>query len=130
MIPSSRSSRASVTIAWAARRSGSRSVICDPTWMWSPTISSAVAAGEARRADLARRVAGDPELVGLQPGRDVRMAARVDVGIDPERHPGARLPFAREEIDPLELTLRFRIDGLDPEIDRLRQLRRRSCRRR
>ena len=31
--------------------------------------------------------------------------------------------LARERVDPLELALRLRVDGLDAEIDRLRQLR-------
>ena len=51
------------------------------------------------------------------------MAACVDVGIDAERDPGARLPLPRQAIDPLELALRFGVDGLDAEIDRLRELR-------
>ena len=58
------------------------------------------------------------------------MAARVDVGVDAQRDAGARLPLAREQVDALELPFRFGVDRLDAEIDRLRQLRRRSCRRR
>ena len=69
-----RSSRARSTSAVAARRSGSRSVICDPMWLCRPTISTP-ARPRARRAQLRDVVDRDAELVGLQAGRDVRMAA-------------------------------------------------------
>ena len=122
-IPSSRSSRASVTIACAARRSGSRSVICDPTCMCSPTISRP--SRRAARRQMSRDgVQGDAELVRLGPGRDVRMAAGVDVGVDPQRDARARLPLARQDVDALQLAFRLGVDRLDAEVDRLRQLRR------
>ena len=60
----------------------------------------------------------------------MRMAARIDVGIDAERDARARLPdLARESIDTIELALGLGIDGLDAEIDRLRQLAPVFCRR-
>ena len=58
------------------------------------------------------------------------MAARVDVGIDAQRDPGAGLPLAGERVDALELPFRLGVDRLDAEIDRLRELRGASCRRR
>ena len=109
------------TSASAARRSGSRSVICEPTCACRPTISSAVAAA-ARAADVARRRrAATPNLLVLRPGRDVRMAARVDVRVDAQRDAGARLPLARERVDALELAFRLDVDRLDAEVDRLRR---------
>src|SRR5215510_14182199 len=61
------------------------------------------------------------ELVRLEAGRDVRMAASVDVGIHPQRDTRARAPLPGESIDAIQLPFRFRIDRLDAEIDRLRQ---------
>ena len=91
--------------------------------MCRPTISSPSRRCEPRGRCRATASIGDAELVGLQPGRNVRVAARVDVRVDAQRDAGARLPLAREQVDPLELAFRFRVDGLDAEVDRLRQLR-------
>jgi hypothetical protein len=61
---------------------------------------------------------GDTELVRLESGGDVRMAARVDVGVDAQRH--ARLPLlaAGDGRDAIELAGRLGIDRADVARDR------------
>ena len=73
-------------------------------------------------ADVANRVHRDTEFVRIPAGRDVRVAAGIDVRIHPQRHARACLALARQQIDPLELPFRFGVYGFDAEIDRLRQL--------
>jgi hypothetical protein len=53
--------------------------------------------------DGRRLLQGDAELVGAEPGRDVRVAAGVDVGIDPQRHAGAPSEGPRGRRDAIEL---------------------------
>ena len=128
-IPSSRSSRASVTIASAARRSGSRfGDLRADVDVQADDLQSV--APDRAAADVAHGVQRDAELVGLRPGRNVRVAAGVDVGVHAQRDARARLPLARQEVDALELPFRLGVDRLDAEVDRLRELRRASCRRR
>ena len=98
------------------------SVICDPTWLCRPTISTPWQTASAPRELTRRRRCAMPNLLRLQPGGDVRMAARVDVRVHAQRDPRARLALARQRVDPLELALRLRVDRLDAEIDRLREL--------
>ena len=74
------------------------------------------------QAQVARLVDRDAELVGLEAGRNVRMAARVDVRVDADGDAGARLALARDRVDAFELALRLRVDRLDAEVDGLRQL--------
>ena len=94
-IPSSRSSRASATSAAAARRSGSRSVICEPTWTCRPTSSSAGRAATARGRSSRASSSGTPNLLILSPVEMCGWLLRVDVGVDAERDARARLPLAR-----------------------------------
>ena len=97
--PAPRKSAARVASACAARWSGSSSVICEPTWLCSPTISTPRAAVHAQ-AHRPRVLDRDPELVVLAAGRDVRVAAGVDVGVDPDarRGRGFRAPRAMASI--------------------------------
>ena len=74
-------------------------------------------------AQIARLGDRDAELVGLETGRDVGMAARVDVGIDADGDARPRLPLARDRVDAIELALRLGVDRLDAEVDGLGQLR-------
>ena len=72
--------RESATVS-AARASGSALVICDPMCTCSPTRRRSVRAATSRI--IARASSSDtPNLVAREPGRDVRMTAGVDVGID------------------------------------------------
>ena len=108
----------------AARRSGSRSVICEPTWMCRPTISSAVAA--ARRAGQISRAASMamPNLLVFRP---VEMCGWLRASMSGLTRSATRARVCRsrgEAIDAFELTFGLGIDGLDAQIDRLRQLRR------
>ena len=89
-----------------------------------------VARGRARGRCRATSSMAMPNLLALRPGGDVRMAPRVDVGVDAQRDARARLPLARQRVDALELACRLGVDGPDAEVDRLRQLGRASCRRR
>ena len=73
-------------------------------------------------AQVARFVDRHAELVGLEAGRNVRMAARVDIRVDADGDAGARLTLARDRVDPFELALRLRVDRLDAQVDGLRQL--------
>jgi hypothetical protein len=82
-------------------------------------------AGGKSPADVAHGIGGHTELVRLQPGRDMRVTARIDVGIDPQCHADAGAAFVRESIDAIQLPFRLGVDRPDAEIDRLRQLRRR-----
>jgi hypothetical protein len=70
--------------------------------------------GQLRRArERGARVAvGDAELVGAQPGRDVGMCLRVDVGIDAQADAGAPTRDARDLAQQLELA-----DALDVEAE-------------
>ncbi len=121
-IPSSRSSRASADerLGGAAQRIEVGDLRSD--------VGVQADDLEARRGATARRQMsrtasiGDAELVGLEPGRDVRMAPGVDVRVDAQRDARARLPLARQRVDPLDLAVRLGVDGPDAEIDRLRQL--------
>src|SRR5919108_1678182 len=72
-------------------------------------------------ANLPRFADRDTELVGPEPGRDVGMAPRIDIRIDAERDLCPRLPRARDRIDAVQLAVRFGIDGLDAQINRLFQ---------
>ena len=62
------------------------------------------------------------ELVAAHPGGDVRMAPGVDVGVHPQRHPGAAALADRLGVDALQLAARFGVDGLEAEGDRPRDL--------
>src|SRR5207237_10664818 len=53
------------------------------------------------------------------------MARRVDIRIDAQGNVHARLPLARDCVDPLDLSRGLRVDAADAEVDRLRELRRR-----
>ena len=123
-MPSSRSSRASVD----DRRRGAPERIEVGDLRADVGVEAddlePVGAREARGRCRATASIGDAELVGLQAGRDVRMAPRVDVGVHPQRDARARLPLARQHVDPLELPFRLGVDRPDAEVDRLRQLRR------
>ena len=68
--------------------------------------------------DRPRRADGHAELVGAQPGRNVRMAVGRNVRIDPERHPRDGLPCTSHGGDPVQLAGRFRVDRLDPQGNR------------
>ncbi len=122
-MPARRSSQASVASASAARWSGSRCVICDPTWLCSPTISDAAAVAHPE-AHLARIFDRHAELVVLAAGRNVRMAARIDVGVHPDRDPGAASARADAmRVDALDLPFRFGVDAAEAELDGPRELR-------
>ena len=64
------------------------------------------------------------ELVRLQPGGNVRMAPRVDVGIDAQRDARRRILRDRALIDAIELAWRFDVDRQQPERHRAIDLRR------
>ena len=115
--------RESPTSASAARRSGVRSVICEPTWLWRPT-SSRPGAPRPRPGDArGPRRCAMPNLFGLEAGGDVRMAARVDVGIDPQRdaRPGPPAPARSRRC--VRARRRLGVDRPDAESDRLLELR-------
>src|SRR3954468_13145640 len=80
-------------------------------------------AGGKAPAKIAHRVGGHAELIRLQSGRDVRVAASVDIRIDPNSDAHARATFAGQAIDSIQLSFRFGIDRLDAQIDRLREFR-------
>ena len=128
--PRSRCSRAtpsalrpstSAIIRSAARDSGSSVVICEPTWTWTPTTSRP---GRLRHVGEQQPRLADrhAELVAAHPGRDVRMAPGVDVGVHPQRHAGAAALADRLGVDALQLAARFGVDGLEAEGDRPRDL--------
>ena len=119
--PSSRSSRASEASASAARRSGSAVVICEPMWTWTPDEPQARQTAPLA-VDRARLLQRHAELVGLQPGGDVRMAPGVDVGVDAQRHARLAPLRARDLGDAIELAGRFRVDRADAVGDRVLQL--------
>ena len=111
-MPSSRSSRASVTSASRGARSGSR----------SRDLRSDVAVqaddldargGRACRRQISRASSiAHAELVGLEAGRDVRMAAaRRCRGSRAARRGRASAAAAAQRVDALDLAFRLRVDA-------------------
>ena len=78
----------------------------------------------------ARIVERQAELVDLQAGGDVRMAAGIDVGVHADRHAGDRAEPRGDRFDARQLAGRFDVDRLQPERDGAFELRRATCRRR
>ena len=76
--------------------------------------------GQLRRArERGARVAvGDAELVGAQPGRDVGMRLRVDVGIDAQADARAPARSARDLAQQLELADALDVEAEDVERER------------
>ena len=74
------------------------------------------------QADFSRVAEGDAELVGLEPGGNMRMAARVDVGVHPHRDPGARPPRHGQRVDALQFSLRFGVDAANGQVDGVSEL--------
>ena len=112
--PSLSSSRASVAAASAARASGSSSGDLRADVHVDPDRHQPAAAGH-----VADQAAGHgnrhTELVVAQAGRDVRMALRVDVGIDPQRDAGGHAVRRRQLVEALELARRLDVDGVHVE---------------
>ena len=63
------------------------------------------------------------ELVVAQAGRDVRMGARVDVGVDAQGHPHRPARGRRGGGDPRDLGLALRVELADAPLDAQRDLR-------
>ena len=61
-----------------------------------------------RRQQLPGGVRSACRIVGLQTGRDVGMALRVDVRVDAKRDAGPGLPSRRQRVDALRSLLRTR----------------------
>ena len=106
--------------ARAAAASGSRSVICEPMWHCRPTSSTPPLARAAQ--DLGGQGDVDAELGLPQARRDVGVRPRVDVGVDPERHPGDRAARRRRGADPRDLVLALRVPLADPVLEPERDL--------
>ena|SRR5947207_4139248 len=75
-------------------------------------------------ADVAHGVGRYSEFVDLQTGRNMRVAASIDIGIDPKGNAHPCATFAGETIDSIQLPFGFRVDRLHSKIDRLREFRR------
>ena len=71
----------------------------------------------------ARGLDGHAELGAVMAGRDVRMAERIHVGIDPHRHARAGPVGRGHGFDPLDLARRLRVDRLHAQLDSQGQLR-------
>jgi hypothetical protein len=80
-------------------------------------------AGSAAHAvdEIAGLVDRHAELVGLEAGGDVGMAAGVDVRVDADRHLGARLPFPGDRVEPFQLSRGLGVDRPHAELHGLRQ---------
>ena len=115
-MPSPRRSRASATTASAALLSGSSVVICEPMCTCAPTGSR-----PAPRRHLAKQrrrfVDRHAELVRLEAGRNVRVALRVDVGIDAQRDARPRALRDGALIDAIELARRLDVDRQQAQRD-------------
>ncbi len=68
-----------------------------------------------RREQLARGVERHAELVDLEPGRNVRMAPGVDVGVDADGDAGGAAETCGDGLDPRQLASRLHVDRLQPE---------------
>ena len=74
------------------------------------------------RAQLEGFVDGHAELVDLQARRDMGVAFRVDVRIDPDRDARHRTVPRGDGFDTRQLACRLDVDGLQPEWNRLLEL--------
>ena len=61
----------------------------------------------------------NPELVVLESSRDIRMGARIDVGIDAERNPGTHLTSTRDGLDAIQFCCGFDVEAEDSGGQRL-----------
>ena len=84
----------------------------------------------ALAVDRARVLQRHAELVALEAGGDVRVALRVDVGVDAQRDARDAAQAARQLRDAIELAGRLRVDRADALGDGAARARRASCRRR
>ena len=89
------------------RESGFRCAPGLPSWRCCRTGAS------ARRSPCARPMS-TPNLLSGEPGRDVRVRLRVDVGVDAERDVRLLSLPARLRVDLLDLALRFGVERQDP----------------
>ena len=91
--------------------------------MWTCTATSFRNGRPASDANSSRAgVDGDAELVDLQPGRDVRMALRVDIGIDAHGDPRRASEALGDRLDPRQLAGRLDVDRFEPERHRAFEL--------
>ena len=65
-----------------------------------------------QRAHIVER---NPELVDLEPGRNVRMALRIDVGVDAQRHARHQPQPRGDRFDATKLPHRLDVDRLETE---------------
>ena len=86
-------------------------------WQSMPTISTCSSAA-GTRVQRRRFGIGDAELVLLEPRGDVRVSARIDVGVHSEADRGPCSHLAGDPIDADELVLGLHVEAQDAGLER------------